>query len=49
MISSGVVGSSRPQESLERWLDDKAPSDGAGRPRRRHVTPSSPDEADGAH
>ena len=44
-----AVGSSRPQESLERWLDDKAPSDGAGRPRRRHVTPSSPDEADGAH
>ena len=41
-----AVGSSRQQESLEHWLHDGAPSNGAGRARRRHVTPSSPDEAD---
>ena len=43
-----AVGSSRPQESLEHWLHDGTPSPEAGRPRRRHVTPSSPDEAERA-
>ena len=41
-----AVGSSRQQESLEHWLHTGTPSNGAGRARRRHVTPSSPDEAD---